>query len=376
MSMSRCVGNNISAKPAFSGRQATTSAFASPVESGLRVRRSTFVPVDARINAKARTIAPSKRNAAGRLNCQADDSPSVTTTDPAELYSELAFACQELRLAPPSVKYDLSADVKKAFEDLKSNDVLAKWGKEMESLRRRNIFMGDLRMMGIKDPAKIAIPTVRNDLAFIVTVVGVTSVLAVAAGQLPGDWGFWGSYLIGGISLGVLAVGSTAPGLLSFFIDKFSRVFPDYRERLLRHEAAHFLMGYLMGVPITGYSLDIGKEHTDFAEAKLQRRLIAGALEDSEIDVLAVVAMAGVAAEAVVFEEVVGQTADLFDLQRIMNRSKVKLSDSQQQNVTRWAVFQAAQYLKRYSDEYEALMESMKEGKSVADCVKAIEAVA
>lgn len=57
----------------------------------------------------------------------------------------------------------------------------------------------------------------------------------------------------------VLAVGSTAPGLLSFFIDKFSRVFPDYRDRLVRHEAAHFLIGYLMGVPITGYSLDIGQ---------------------------------------------------------------------------------------------------------------------
>lgn len=70
----------------------------------------------------------------------------------------------------------------------------------------------------------------------------------------------------GGISLVVLAVGSTAPGLLSFFIDKFSRIFPDYRERVLRHEAAHFLIGYLMGVPIGGYSLDIGKAAVKHSE--------------------------------------------------------------------------------------------------------------
>ncbi len=53
--------------------------------------------------------------------------------------------------------------------------------------------------------------------------------LAVAAGQLPGDWGFFSSYLIGGITIAVLAIGSTAPGLLSVIIDKFSQVYPDYK---------------------------------------------------------------------------------------------------------------------------------------------------
>jgi hypothetical protein len=52
------------------------------------------------------------------------------------------------------------------------------------------------------------------------------------------------------------------------------QVFPDYRERVVQHEAAHFLLGYLMGVPVTGYGLDIGQEHTEFAEAKIQKRLI------------------------------------------------------------------------------------------------------
>ncbi len=39
----------------------------------------------------------------------------------------------------------------------------------------------------------------------------------------------------GGISLVVLAVGSTAPGLLQFAIDKFSLIFPDYKERVIKH---------------------------------------------------------------------------------------------------------------------------------------------
>lgn len=29
-------------------------------------------------------------------------------------------------------------------------------------------------------------------------------------------------------------------------------------------------LGYLVGVPVTGYSLELGREHTEFAEAKIQ----------------------------------------------------------------------------------------------------------
>ena len=53
-------------------------------------------------------------------------------------------------------------------------------------------------------------------------------------------------YLTGAIVLVVLAVGSTAPGLLQFIIGRFAQVFPDYRERVLRHEAAHFLVRLML----------------------------------------------------------------------------------------------------------------------------------
>jgi hypothetical protein len=48
----------------------------------------------------------------------------------------------------------------------------------------------------------------------------------------------------------------------------------------------------------------VGQAHTDFAEAKLQRRLIEGSLSDEEINALSVVALAGAAAEAMQYEEV------------------------------------------------------------------------
>ena len=235
--------------------------------------------------------------------------------------------------------------------------------------------LGELRQVGIKTPEAIGVPSARNDAAFLATVVGSTSVLALVLGQLPGDWGFFGMYLSGGISIAVLAVGSVAPGLLQIPINAFSNVFPDYRERVLRHEAAHFLVGYLLGVPVVGYSLDLGKEHIDFLEARLERKIVsAQRLSDGEIDTLAVVAMAGAAAEAMAFPEVVGQTADLFDLQRALNRAASPLAPSAQQNVTRWAVWQAAVLLRANASAYDALREAMARRASVADCIAAIEA--
>ncbi|GIL79550.1 hypothetical protein Vretimale_12232 [Volvox reticuliferus] len=314
-------------------------------------------------------------NARLRIRAEANTNTTTPITDSSILYTALNTACDNLRRAPAALRVDFSGPVLDSYEQLKSAGVTPKWGSAVtDALRRRNVFIGELRQVGIKNPDKIAVPSVRNDAAFLFSVVASTSVLAVLAGQLPGDWGFFSSYLIGGITLAVLAVGSTAPGLLAVIIDKFSQVFPDYKDRVLKHEAAHFLVGYLLGVPITGYSVELGKEHTEFAEAKIQQRIIERTLTDEEIDVLALVAVAGIAAEGRDYDEVMGQTADLTDLQRLLLRSRTRLSDAQQQNVTRWAVWSAAGLLRSHAAEHRALAEAMRGGAGVAECVQAIEA--
>lgn len=278
---------------------------------------------------------------------------------------------------PPSERDQVLAtgDILSAMKD--SEDVLSLWNSAAGTSRRRNVFPGELTRGPNKiacEPQAIATPSVRNDAAFLFSVVATTSVLATVCGAtLPGDWGFFSAYLIGGINLVVLAIGSTAPGLLTVFTDKFSLVFPDYRERTLRHEAGHFLIAYLHGSPIASYSLELRRERVQLAAAVLQRKLYMGKLEDEEVDSLAVIAMAGVAAEALKYENVIGQTEDLFDLQSLMNKSKRELSDSEQQNITRWAVTRAVSLLNEHKDAYERLMEKMKEGGTVYECICAIE---
>lgn len=114
--------------------------------------------------------------------------------------------------------------------------------------------------------------------------------------------------------------------LLQAAISSFSLVFPDYQERIARHEAAHFLstalinlficmlkvialdmcdissssqilwvcvwplticvilVAYLLGLPILGYSLDIGKEHVNLIDERLEKLIYSGQLDAKELD--------------------------------------------------------------------------------------------
>lgn len=74
------------------------------------------------------------------------------------------------------------------MEALSKEGNVPKWGGALQDLDRRNVFIGELSRVGIKKPDLIGKPSVRNDAAFLYTLVGVTSVVAVAAGSLPGDW--------------------------------------------------------------------------------------------------------------------------------------------------------------------------------------------
>lgn len=82
-----------------------------------------------------------------------------------------------------------TGDVLTAFKALKEGGQLKKWGAGLDPPpERRNIALWELKRVGVKSPEAVGTPSTRNDAAFLFTVVGVTSVLAVAAGQLPGDW--------------------------------------------------------------------------------------------------------------------------------------------------------------------------------------------
>ncbi|KAF8364792.1 hypothetical protein HHK36_033231 [Tetracentron sinense] len=75
--------------------------------------------------------------------------------------------------------------VKDALDQLREVGWAKKWSSQ-PYVSRRMTSLRELTTLGIKNAENLAIPSVRNDAAFLFTVVGTTGFLGVLAGQLPG----------------------------------------------------------------------------------------------------------------------------------------------------------------------------------------------
>lgn len=65
--------------------------------------------------------------------------------------------------------------------------------------------------------------------------------------------------------LGFVGVGLAMPQKLQTFLTSVQReIFPVYRKRMIQHEAGHFLMGHLLGLPVKNYSANAVKNAVEF----------------------------------------------------------------------------------------------------------------
>mmetsp|Transcript_2487 Transcript_2487/g.3647 ORF Transcript_2487/g.3647 Transcript_2487/m.3647 type:complete len:336 (-) Transcript_2487:284-1291(-) len=253
---------------------------------------------------------------------------------------------------------------------------LKKWNQQKLSVRP--VSVAELKMNARLDADSLGLTqknTIDLKLASFV-VIGGSSILAVLCQAIfSGDLAYFSSYLIGGISIAFLAIGSTVPGVLTALITTISaNLRPDFKERLLLHEAGHFLAGYLCGVPVKKYDVNpITTGVTIFGGRFLTEDVAQGRIGRDDVNALSVVALAGPVAEVLKYGQAEGGMADLKLLQNVIVRTKPPLLPKEQQDQTRWGALMAYTVLKKYSAEYENLVKAMKANKSVPECIKAIE---
>ena len=170
---------------------------------------------------------------------------------------------------------------------------------------------------------------------------------------------------------------------------------PDAQERIVRHEAGHFLCAYLTGYPLEGYSLSswdslddprlyrqgvtLGTMYFD-PNSNQERREEEQQQADAEsLDRYCVVVMAGIAAEAISFGTADGGEGDEMDLISFLaEKKKGNVSASSIRNRARWAVLQAILLIRLYQPCYDALVSTMRERKgkkegNLGACILAIE---
>jgi len=214
---------------------------------------------------------------------------------------------------------------------------------------------------------------------FIKTILGCT-VAAFAWAALPIDdtLRFTGTYLIAGIPIAILAIGSVAPGILFLPIEWFKALTDptakqQSRERVCRHEAAHLLTAHCLGVPVA--SIDVTDGSPGVVIYDEQAVLQPGALVDAEktLPRLGVIALSGLMAEADAFGNALGASADLTALNGMLLRATPPIPPQQQQATTRYSALMAWIIVKKYEAAYEAVTAALLEGKGLAACLRAAE---
>jgi len=217
----------------------------------------------------------------------------------------------------------------------------------------------------------------------IAVVLGSTLLGILALAALPPNVGATFTYLFALIPIGFIGIGSVAPGIIASVIvasrggnreDDDAR-----RERICRHEAGHFLCGYMCGLPVREYVIDSDSgvacvEFHPTSSSSSSSTDGTGALSDADIAHLSVVAMSGSVAEIMKYGRATGGEADLIELQNCFRRSGEFIGAARQQDLTRWGALTSYGIIKSNNGKYEALVKAFGEGRSLADCVSIIEA--
>jgi hypothetical protein len=208
-------------------------------------------------------------------------------------------------------------------------------------------------------------------------VTGGCSVLGVAAlAFLPENIGATVCYLVAIIPILWLGIGSTAPAVIANLIAAIKGGGDDTNkvERVCRHEAAHFLCGYLCGLPIANYATtEENVPRVEFHYSADGPATASRELTEDEVNALTVVAMSGSVAEAMEFGKAGGANSDLMELQNIFRQSKNFLGAEKQQDLTRWGALTAYRLITANKDKLDSLCDVFSKQKSIAECVAILE---
>jgi len=232
-------------------------------------------------------------------------------------------------------------------------------------------------------------PTTLNLLAVSVFAFTLLSLVGPLLNISPGAVAIALSGIAGVFALDRFAAKGRGGNLL---IDLVSSQSSDYRQRILHHEAGHFLVAHLLEVPAHSYTLSaweairaglpgLGGVVLDTAaidtaidtslESSLDTDLKNSALSSQQLNRYYIIGMAGIAAETETYGTAEGGQDDQQQLRQLWK--KMQRPDNTVEVQLRWALLQAQTLLRTQEPAYKALVSAMAVRASVETCQAQIE---
>ena len=121
--------------------------------------------------------------------------------------------------------------------------------------------------------------------------------------------------------LGIAAIDTFAlQGVMgNLLVDGIAQQDPEYRRRILQHEAGHYLVAHLLGVSVTDYTLSAweavrkgqsGRGGVQFDLGDMLQQAESGSLSSQSVDTYCTIWMAGIAAEQLIYTKAEGGGSD------------------------------------------------------------------
>jgi hypothetical protein len=152
------------------------------------------------------------------------------------------------------------------------------------------------------------------------------------------------------------------------------------RDRILHHEAGHFLVAHLLGIPVTSYALNAWEAFKQgqtaqggvrFEDEQLASQLQSGTLSSQLLDQYCTVWMAGIVAEKFVYGSAQGGAEDRTKISAILTQLGRPSAEIQlKQN---WGSLRAKNLIESHKSAYEALVAAMEKRATVAECCDIIQ---
>lgn len=165
---------------------------------------------------------------------------------------------------------------------------------------------------------------------------------------------------------------------LTLLLERFAG--SDHRQRVLHHEAGHFLVAALLDIPVTDYSLSAweawqkgqpGSGGVQFDLAIIQQRLQNPQELALTLERLATVWMAGIAAETLIYGKAEGGESDRQAIRYAFRLAGLPPTVYSQKES--WGLLQAKNLLEKQQKCYESLVQAMEKRASVASCHQILE---
>ncbi len=162
---------------------------------------------------------------------------------------------------------------------------------------------------------------------------------------------------------------------MTLFLDLFTPA--EQRQRILYHEAGHFLAGYLLSIPITGYSLTpweaIKQGQTGQGGVSFDLESVEASLKNPQqmnllLERLSTTLMAGIAAETNLYGKALGGANDRDQLRQLLAKLGISVASYQQRE--QWALLQAKNLLDRHQDAYQNLVTAMAARAPLEECYR------